>query len=261
MLTVDYQRLGLRAGERLLDLGCGFGRHAYEGARRGADVVACDRAEAELGEVQGIFAAMAADGDLPTGVMTTSVTGDAVSLPFPDASFDRIIASEVLEHIPDDRAAIAELARVLARGGHLAVTVPAWLSETVCWWLSDAYHAPLAEGGHVRIYTEPELRRKLSEAGLEPGGAHHAHGLHSPYWWLKCLVGPTNDTNPLVGAYHRLLAWDIVSQPAATRWAERLLNPLIGKSLVLYARRPAAADTAPVERSRPVREEVLRAAS
>ena len=40
MLTVDYQRLEVRAGDRLLDLGCGLGRHAYEALRRGADVVA-----------------------------------------------------------------------------------------------------------------------------------------------------------------------------------------------------------------------------
>ncbi len=261
MLTVDYRRLGLRAGERLLDLGCGFGRHAYEAARRGADVVACDMAEDELVEVRGIFAAMDADGDLPKGVLTTATAGDAVQLPFADASFDRIIASEVLEHVPDDRAAIAELARVLAPGGQLAVTVPAWLPETVCWTLSDAYHSPIVEGGHVRIYTEPELRRKLREAGLKPGGAHHAHGLHSPYWWLRCVVGPTNETNPVVQAYHRVLAWDIVSQPAVTRWVERMLNPAIGKSLVLYAERPRVPHVSVSEGDRPVFEEALRAAS
>ena len=42
MITVDYDRLGLRAGEHMLDLGCGFGRHAYEAMRRGASVIACD---------------------------------------------------------------------------------------------------------------------------------------------------------------------------------------------------------------------------
>jgi hypothetical protein len=55
---------------------------------------------------------------------------------------------------------------------------------------------------------------------------------------LKCAVGVDNDTNPLVKAYHRLLVWDIMKRPRTTRVAERLLDPVIGKSLVLYFRKP-----------------------
>ena len=51
MLSVDYDRLGLRAGERLLDLGCGGGRHAYEAVRRGARVTALDASHSEVAEV------------------------------------------------------------------------------------------------------------------------------------------------------------------------------------------------------------------
>ena len=86
------------------------------------------------------------------------VNGDATRLPFPDDTFDRIIASEVMEHIPDDLAALDELTRVLRPGGTMAITIPAWLPEKICWALSDEYHAPFVEGGHVRIYTEQELR-------------------------------------------------------------------------------------------------------
>jgi hypothetical protein len=111
----------------------------------------------------------------------------------------------------------------------------------VCWALSDAYHAPIAEGGHVRIYTEERLRNLMRSAGLEPGATTYAHALHSPYWWLRCAVGPTNDDHPLVKAYHRLLVWDIEKNPAVTRIAEKLLSPLIGKSVVLYARKPHRA--------------------
>jgi hypothetical protein len=132
--------------------------------------------------------------------------------------------------------------RVLKPGGTLAATVPSWLPEQVCWALSDEYHAPFVEGGHVRIYTEPRLRARMRAAGLRPGAAHHAHALHSPYWWLKCAVGPTNDDHPLVKAYLQVLVWDITqTQPMGrlTRWAERLLNPVLGKSLVVYATKPA----------------------
>ncbi|MBO0776273.1 MAG: SAM-dependent methyltransferase, partial [Actinobacteria bacterium] len=99
-------------------------------------------------------------------------------------------------------------------------------------------------GGHVRIYTRAELEVKLARAGLVPGGHHHAHGLHSPYWWLKCVVGVHDGNHPAARAYHRLLVWDIVKRPAVTRLAEGVLNPLIGKSLVMYAAKPAAADRA-----------------
>lgn len=241
MLTVDYDRLGLRPGEKLLDLGCGFGRHAFEGLRRGATVVALDYSLDELRQVDELVGAMTEGGEVPTGAVGGGVRGDAQRLPFPDGAFDRIIASEVIEHLPDDDRALAELHRVLRPGGTLAVTVPAWLAETVCWKLSEEYHAPFVEGGHLRIYTEARLREQLRAAGLVPGGAHLAHALHTPYWWLRCAVGPTDDDHRLVRAYRRLLEWDIVERPAVTRVAERVLNPVLGKSLVVYATRPIGA--------------------
>ena len=237
MLTVDFDRLGLRAGERVLDMGCGAGRHAFEMYRRGADVIAFDQDADELATVSEWFAAMREEGSIPVGAEADVKQGDALGLPFADGEFDRIVAAEVLEHIPEDTGAIAELVRVLRPGGTIAVTVPRWLPEKVCWALSDDYHE--VEGGHVRIYRAEELRAKLESAGLRYVGRDHVHGLHSPYWWLKCAVGVTNDDNPLVKAYHRVLVWDIVKRPLATRVAEKVLDPLIGKSVVLYLEKPA----------------------
>ena len=154
-------------------------------------------------------------------------------MPFGDEVFDRVIAAEVLEHVLDDQRAMNELARVLRPGGLAAVTVPSWLPERMCWALSAEYHQ--VPGGHVRIYTRVELEAKLARAGLRVGWHHYAHGLHSPYWWLKCAVGVHDDKHPLVSAYHRMLVWDIMSKPAVTRLAEQALNPLVGKSLVVYA--------------------------
>ena len=239
MLTCRYDWLGLGPGDRVLDLGCGAGRHAFEAAKRGAQVVACDLDLGELKDVRALFGAMASHGELPPGSGGWSVNGNALSLPFPDATFDRIIASEVMEHIPDDAGAAAELARVLKPGGTIAVTVPSWMPERVCWALTDEYHAPHVPGGHVRIYTEAKLRRRLRDAGLKPGAAHHAHALHSPYWWLKCAVGTTNDEHPFVQAYLKLLIWDIAKAPFVTRAADRVLNPVLGKSLVVYAEKLA----------------------
>lgn len=240
MLTVDFDRLALEPGMDVLDLGAGFGRHAFATARRGANVVAADLAAGEMSETRDTFAAMYLAGEVPGGTSTTCVRADGRRLPFADTSFDRIIASEVLEHVADDLGVMAELFRVLRPGGRLAATVPSAVPEQICWWLDDAYHAPKSVGGHVRIYGLPELRTKLAATGFETGASHRAHALHSPYWWLRCAVGLDNEDNPAVRAYLRLLTWDIVESPRVTRTAERLLNPILGKSLVIYADRPAS---------------------
>lgn len=240
MLTADYEQLGLVRGDRVLDLGCGFGRHAFEAARRGADVVALDAGRDEVQGVAAIFAAMVEAGELNTGSLrTAAVQGDALHLPFRDGAFDRVICSEVLEHIPDDVGAMRELTRVLRPGGTMAITVPRFGPELINWALSDDYHS--VPGGHIRIYRRSVLEVRLRSTGLRVNGHHYAHGLHSPYWWLKCLVGTTNDEHALVKLYHRFLVWDIMKRPKLTRWAERLLAPPIGKSIVVYLTKPTVA--------------------
>ncbi|MEM7140337.1 MAG: class I SAM-dependent methyltransferase [Actinomycetota bacterium] len=237
MLTVDYERLDLRAGDTLLDLGCGFGRHTYEALILGADVVSCDMALDELVAIRNTAPMMIDEGTFDGSLHHSQVQGDGTRLPYPDETFDKIIASEVLEHVPDDIAAYDEFMRILKPGGTIAVTVPATFPEKICWKLSDEYYAPKAVGGHVRIYTEDEVREKLRGAGLDPVDSHRAHALHSPYWWIRCAVGVNNevDENWSVRTYHKLLEWDIVKQPWLTRTAEKVLNPVLGKSLVVYA--------------------------
>lgn len=236
MLTVDFDKLPITPGERVLDLGCGGGRHAFECYRRGAHVVALDLNLSDLQGVATMLVAMDETGESRQPGTAVALRGNAHHLPFPDGAFDVVIASEILEHIPDDEAAIAEAVRVLRPGGRLAVTVPRWWPERVCWALSDAYHQ--VEGGHVRIYQRRQLLGRLRAARVVPVGTHHAHALHSPYWWLKCLFGTDNEQALLPRLYHRMLVYDIMRRPWWTRTAERLLNPLAGKSFVIYLEKP-----------------------
>jgi SAM-dependent methyltransferase len=240
MLTIRFDELGLRPGDRVLDVGSGFGRHVYECARRGAHVVALDFAADEVVQTRNTLAAMVEAGEITADKLIGVLRGDARLLPFGDASFDAVITSEVLEHIQDDVSAIAEMTRVLKPGGRFAATVPAWFPELVNWKLSDEYHAPKSIGGHVRIYSRTELGAKLRAAGLCVDGYHRAHALHSPYWWLKCAVGVRHDDHPAVSKYRKFLEWDIIEQPAGTRIAERILAPVLGKSSVHYATKRAA---------------------
>ncbi|HUR50398.1 MAG TPA: class I SAM-dependent methyltransferase [Acidimicrobiales bacterium] len=244
MLTVDFRRLGLRPGERVLDVGCGGGRHAAEARRLGAHVVALDLSDVDVKDAAGTLDAVAVDWDAARAVSGAATVGDALSLPFADGAFDRVVAAEVFEHLPTDRAAFAECARVLRPGGALAVTVPRWFPELICWALSE--DLPDLDGGHARIYRRSGLTARLAEVGLVPRDRHHAHALHAPYWWLRCAAGPVeedsfeaqDDESFAVRTYRRFLEWHIVEKPAAITILERVLNPLLGKSLVVYADKP-----------------------
>ncbi len=238
MLTVDFDRLDIGPSATVIDVGCGAGRHAFEAYRRGANVIAFDRDESELRSVERTLRAMAEAGEASAPGSANVVLGDALNLPYANETFDCVIASEILEHIPRDTAAIAELIRVLRVGGTMAVSVPRWLPEQVCWLLSNEYHSN--EGGHVRVYRASDLRDKIASGGMELTHVHHAHALHSPFWWLKCAVGVSNADHPVISAYHKFLVWDLMQRPRSTRIAEALLNPLIGKSVAMYftKRRP-----------------------
>jgi len=234
VLTVRFDQLGVREGDLLLDMGCGAGRHAFESYRRGARVVAFDYSAAELKDVGGLFAAMtdAGEGGTTAGSLACTANGDALDLPFPNNTFDRVIVSEVLEHIWDDERALREIARVLRPGGRVAATVPTRWPERVSWALNWRYHD--TPGGHVRIYRQHELELKMERAGFFYRGSHHAHAFHSPYWWLKCAYGLENTEAKPVKRYHDFLCMLIERNPAWARIAERALNPVLGKSVVLY---------------------------
>ena len=235
MLTLEFERLGVRAGDVVLDLGCGNGRHTFEALKRGAHVIAADLSPPVLDHVSEWVAAMYSQGEIPKGTSFIAVIANALNLPFETGSIDHVIASEILEHIPQDEKAIAEIARVLKPGASAGVTVPRFWPERVCWALSEQYRT--SAGGHVRIYREDDLKDKLRRTGLDLVGQSHAHSLHSPYWWLKCAFGVDNEKAPVPSLYHRFLAWQITKKPPLVDALEHALDPVLGKSLVLYARK------------------------
>src|SRR5262249_17465013 len=104
MLTVDFDRLDIGPSATVIDVGCGAGRRAFEAYRRGANVVAFDRDESELRSVEGTLRAMAEAGEAPLAASANVVLGDALNLPYANETFDCVIASEILEHIPHDTA-------------------------------------------------------------------------------------------------------------------------------------------------------------
>jgi SAM-dependent methyltransferase len=235
MLTVDLHRLNLKPGDRVLDAGCGAGRHVCEAFRiQGVDAIGIDLRWEDLCKAATTLYLMR--GQIGNGHGRCLISqADVTRLPFRDETFDAVICSEVLEHIPDNRAAIAELVRVLKPGRNLAVSVPRFLPERICWALSADYHNE--PGGHIRIYRKRKLQRLLEVAGTKCLDVRYKHGLHSPYWWLKCLVGHKNERSRPVSLYKKFLEWDIIRRPKWIHMLEGMLNPFIAKSIIFYLKK------------------------
>jgi SAM-dependent methyltransferase len=232
LLTVDLARLEIGPGQLLLDAGCGEGRHCFGALERGARVVGLDL---DLGSLKNAAGALRFRGR-EKGALAAMLQGDAFRLPFADATFDRVICAEVMEHVHDYRAAARELARVTKPGGRLAVTIPTATSEQLYLRLGDDYFE--SPGGHIRIFRPRELASALAAAGLRTEGAGFAHGLHTPYWALRSVVGLNGaDSSRMVRAYRFFLIRAAVSR-TIDRLEKWVLNWICPKSVILYAEKP-----------------------
>ena len=234
MLTVNYDILGIRDGDMVLDVGCGEGRHSIYACQL-AQCTVCALDIEQKNAIKTKFFLSAMDDDGRNRSQWLSLRGNAMYMPFPDACFDKVICSEVLEHIPDDRQAVNEFRRILKNNGVLAVSVPSYFSEAIYWTISRQYHNQ--PGGHIRKYHFKQLLAMLKNSGFDVFGVHREHALHVPYWFLRCVFGINREQAFIPALYHRFLVWDIKTGTKPVRWLEKALNPAFGKSVVLYARK------------------------
>lgn len=230
MQTIDLKKMQLKPNSKFLDLGCGEGRHCF-GAYMSEeiDVFGFDMSLSDVGKAKENF------DQFNENTSTKSCNfgvADAKKLPFKDNTFDFIICSEVLEHIIDYQSALSEINRILKPEGKLAVSVPKFFPEWICWKLSIDYQN--TPGGHVRIFKFKELKKDIADYGLNFSQRHWAHALHSPYWWLQCLFWNSKENSKIINLYHEFLVWDMMKKPFLTRCLEYIFQPLIGKSVVLY---------------------------
>lgn len=235
MITVDFKKLNIKPGYRILDIGCGSGRHTCAAYRfKDVSAIGADLNPAELGEARERLQ-LQERLDENHGGMWGLTMADVSAIPFEDNFFDLVICAEVLEHIEDDRSAASEIIRVLKPGHNLVISVPRFWPERICWAFSAAYTN--SDNGHIRIYRKKKLIALLENFGVKRWAIHYAHSLHTPYWWLKCLMGPNRTDVPAVNLYHRFLTWDIMKRPYLVAWMDKLLNPILGKSLVIYLKK------------------------
>jgi SAM-dependent methyltransferase len=235
MQTIRFDNLELDLGNSVLDMGCGEGRHTIG--------LFVDKQINAFGfdlSFDDLNVARSRLDDFPVQNYSESAcvfgVSDINNMPFQDEAYDSVICSEVLEHVPSPEESIKELIRVLKPGGVLALSVPRFLPEWICWQLSEGYQQ--MPGGHVRIFKHRSLKQLATNEGMSYQGFHWAHGLHSPYWWLQCLFWENRENSSLIKLYHKFLVWDLMKKPIFTRMLEFVLQPFIGKSLVMYFKKP-----------------------
>ncbi len=235
MLTVNFKLFPIENGDRFLDVGCGEGRHSFEACRLNPGMVcALDMDDLSLRKTHYVLHYM--DTQQASRATWNVMRADSLNLPFRDASFDKIICSEVLEHVADEEEGIRELVRVLKPGGMLAVTVPTYLSEAVYWALDkDYYNHP---GGHVRKFRASGLIAALRRNNLAICAIRYEHAFHSIYWLLRCIFGLKNEKAGIPALYYKFLELQIVTGSKFAQSMERVLNFFFPKSIVIYTRKP-----------------------
>lgn len=154
-------------------LDSGAGGDAYtviEAARRGIPSVGCDLSLEAMLSAKG-FAAT-----LGLAEQCLFVVASAEALPFADDVFGASCSIAVLEHVPDDKRAIVEIARVTRPGGRVYFAVPNSLERAPA-LLRPFYKRHDGWVGHLRHYSDDELRTKCIEAGLQP-----TQTIYSAHW-------------------------------------------------------------------------------
>ncbi|MCJ7575196.1 MAG: class I SAM-dependent methyltransferase [Dehalococcoidia bacterium] len=234
MITIEPDILGVNNGDITLDAGCGDGRHSWEVYNKTHSLVVafdidtvCVKKNKYM--LDSLKEQRKIKGDYH--VLLANVT----KLPFKAGSFHKIICSEVLEHIPEDKIAVGELIRVLRKEGAIGISVPHFVAESVCWKLSKAYYG--FPGGHIRKYKTRQLLDLVDTAGLSVYTVRYKHALHSFYWMLRCVFGVKKEKAKIPALYNRLLEWDLRTNHKGFRWLEGLLNHLCPKSVAIYARK------------------------
>lgn len=167
------KELAPREGEKVLDAGCGWGYYLRFLNRLWGEKVEITGLDIEPTSIIRAKTEM-------RGTKTQVVGGDVTKMPFKANSFDKVILSEVLEHLLDERRALKEIYRVLKPNGYLLISVPNanyplfW--DPVNWFLQHFFKTHIKEGfwagiwtNHLRLYTRARISRLLNESGFKIG--------------------------------------------------------------------------------------------
>lgn len=221
---------GFPVGPRdvVADIGCGVATYARFCADRGAHVILLDADEASLKTARARWAAD--DAKMESHLHS--------AVPFPIASdrCTRVICTEVLEHVADPAAFLAELKRIGAPGARYLLSVPAPFSERV---LKNIAHPSYFEPpNHIRIIEPDEFRQMVTDAGLIVE-SESSYGAYWAIWWWMWWCDPQPDIlarHPALD--HLAVAWNALLDGKDGLLIKKTLDRHLPKSQVIVARKP-----------------------
>lgn len=223
---------GAPIGSTVLDIGCGDQPHSVFFANRNVDLILADLLPDAV--------AGAADRARAAGMWHSvrELVTDSDPLPLPDASCDRIIATEVIEHVPDERAFLGELVRVGRPDALYLLSVPDRRSED----LQRDFAAPgyFSEPNHVRVFGEGEFEALVESCGLEIVHRQYDGFFQTLIWaffWVsgQPTLGPPY--TPLIDAWKT--TWHLMLDCEQGPALKQALDDVLPKSVVIVARKAA----------------------
>lgn len=216
--------------DTVLDVGCGLGGNLRFCAEMASRVIGIDIDPEKVQATQKML--------LETGCQNFEVIeGDGNPLPLPSESIDKIICTEVIEHVDDPMVTLRELMRVGKPGALYLLSVPGQRSEELIKSVAPAYW--FEKPNHIRILSADDFKRLVEDTGL----IIERHEFVSFYWviWhaLLCLcqVDHHEGTHPALD--HWAKAWDVILADPITKQRISALDQVLHKSQIIIARKPA----------------------
>lgn len=191
----------LAPGSRVLDVGCGRGVVLSGLADRGMEAHGFE------------ISPTAAEGADPRAKIEIAPALEKVR--YPSGHFDLVVLCHVLEHLPDPKATLFEIRRILKPGGKLVVSVPNFSSWQARWMGSAWFHLDLPR--HVFHFPADGLRQLLERTGFKGRSEQHFSLRQNPFGWVQSLLNQYS-AGPRNGLYS-LLKSSGVPQTNPSRWS------------------------------------------
>lgn len=219
----------IRPEDIVIDVGCGDGGIASFCARQGAHIILADADAAKIRQAEERLAGTGA-----RKVEAHVTTGDP--LPLPDAWVTRVICTEVLEHVDDPAAFVAELVRVGQPGALYLITVPGTAQEKLQQQLAPPQY--FEKPNHIRIF-EPEAFAALIEGAGLTVEHRTSYGFFWSIWWLlfwQTEIPFGQGKHPSLDAWTK--TWSEVMKGKDGAKIKQTFDAFLPKAQVIVARKP-----------------------
>jgi SAM-dependent methyltransferase len=232
---IDFPGFDIRAEDTVVDVGCGGGDVCLYAGRMGASVIGID---VEPSLIERTTNAMSEVG---SGSFR-GIVSDANPIPLPDGIASVVVATEVMEHVPDPASFLSELVRIGRPGARYLLSVPDPKSERIMKRIAPTWYwePPL----HVNVFQPDDLDQLLKCAGLEVRSTHSS-GFYWSMWWLfRMAVGMGHKyaeppDHPLLRHWNAVMAELLATSDGLTILSE--LDDLVPKSQIVIAAKPSRA--------------------